>query len=290
MLESNYSVSYDKVTQEMIKEATDILKNMRNQSNVFCINGELLALFQVIPRKMKKVEDYLLKDISELPTVLEREWDLLDVMKGRMLAQQDKQNQKEKTETVLASLGLDISLVTDSCRLQQIKKNMGAESADKFARAFRVRNKKTDERFYQYMKDKAYSEKDIHYLYHGSRNENWYGLMTKGPVLRPEGVIITGKAFGNGIYFAPRAKKSIGYSSLLGSYWTGGTQHKGYLAVYKVLFKNQKDVDVSHPYSLRNIKPHDAVYAHKGVSLRNDEVIIFREQQATLQYIIELNI
>lgn len=314
MLESNYSVSYDKVTQEMIKEATDILKNMRNQSNVFCINGELLALFQVIPRKMKKVEDYLLKDISELPTVLEREWDLLDVMKGRMLAQQNKQNQKEKTETVLASLGLDISLVTDSCRLQQIKKNMGAESADKFARAFRVRNKKTDERFYQYMKDNAYSEKDIHYLYHGSRNENWYGLIrdifglirweassitlafgrggftTKGPVLRPEGVIITGKAFGNGIYFAPRAKKSIGYSSLLGSYWTGGTQHKGYLAVYKVLFKNQKDVDVSHPYSLRNIKPHDAVYAHKGVSLRNDEVIIFREQQATLQYIIELNI
>ena len=153
-----------------------------------------------------------------------------------------------------------------------------------------MRNKKTDERFYQYMKDNAYSEKDIHYLYHGSRNENWYGLMTKGPVLRPEGVIITGKAFGNGIYFAPRAKKSIGYSSLLGSYWTGGTQHKGYLAVYKVLFKNQKDVDVSHPYSLRNIKPHDAVYAHKGVSLRNDEVIIFREQQATLQYIIELNI
>lgn len=290
MLESNYSVSYDKVTQEMIKEATDILKNMRNQSNVFCINGELLTLFQVIPRKMKKVEDYLLKDISELPTVLEREWDLLDVMKGRMLAKQDKQNQKEKAETVLASLGLDISLVTDSCRLQQIKKNMGAESADKFARAFRVRNKKTDERFYQYMKDNAYSEKDIHYLYHGSRNENWYGLMTKGPVLRPEGVIITGKAFGNGIYFAPRAKKSIGYSSLLGSYWTGGTQHKGYLAVYKVLFKNQKDVDVSHPYSLRNIKPHDAVYAHKGVSLRNDEVIIFREQQATLQYIIELNI
>ncbi len=78
--------------------------------------------------------------------------------------------------------------------------------------------------------------------------------MTKGPLLRPQGVIITGKAFGNGIYFAPRAKKSIGYSSLRGAYWT-----------------------------------HDAVYAHKGVILQNDEVIIFREEQATLQYIIELN-
>lgn len=45
MLESNYSVSYDKVTQEMIKEATDILKNMRNQSNVFCIKILIFLLY-----------------------------------------------------------------------------------------------------------------------------------------------------------------------------------------------------------------------------------------------------
>ena len=56
MLESNYSVSYDKVTQEMIKEATDILKNMRNQSNVFCINGELLTLFH------EKFKRYMIQD------------------------------------------------------------------------------------------------------------------------------------------------------------------------------------------------------------------------------------
>ena len=52
--------------------------------------------------------------------------DLLDVMKGRMLAKQDKQNQKEKAETILASLGLDISLVTDPRRLQQIKEKHGS--------------------------------------------------------------------------------------------------------------------------------------------------------------------
>ena len=73
------------------------------------------------------------------------------------------------------------------------------------------------------------------------------------------------------------------------SYWTGGTQHKRLSGSMQGLFKNQKDVSVYHPI-VSNIKPHDAVYAHKGVSLRNDEVIIFREQQATLQYIIELNI
>lgn len=149
-------------------------------------------------------------------------------------------------------------------------------------------NKKTDDRFYQYMDKNEYKKKDIHYLYHGSRNENWYGLLTKGPMLRPQCVIITGKAFGNGIYFAPRAKKSIGYSSLQGAYWAGGTQNKAYLAVYKVLYKNQKDVNLSYPYDLKNIAPCDAVYAHKGLRLQNDEVIVYREEQITLQYIIEL--
>lgn len=36
------------------------------------------------------------------------------------------------------------------------------------------------------------------------------------------------------------------------------------------------------------ISPHDAVFAHAGTSLRNDEVVIFDDAQVTLQYIIEL--
>lgn len=243
VLESNYSVSYEKVTSKMIQEASDILIRIQRMSDVNYINEMLLELFQTVPRRMAKVSEYLLKDIADLPDVLEREWELLDVMKGHMTETSNKM--VEINKNILESLGLSISLVTDEKRIAQIKNHLG--------------------------------------------NENWYGLMTKGPLLRPQGVIITGKAFGNGIYFAPRAKKSIGYSSLRGAYWTGGMQNKGYLAVYKVLFKNQKDVNVSYPYSLSNIRPHDAVYAHKGVILQNDEVIIFREEQATLQYIIELN-
>lgn len=286
VLESNYSISYDKVTPKMIEEATELLLFIQNQSFVKPINDALLDLFQVIPRKMYKVEEYLVKDLSELSDILDREWSLLDVIKGRVQSLAEKT--AENDQTILDSLGLTILPVRDEKRIKQIKKHLGEESVSKFSRAFRVYNKKTDTRFYQYMDKNEYEEKDIHYLYHGSRNENWYGLLTKGPMLRPQGVIITGKAFGNGIYFAPRAKKSIGYSSLQGSYWAGGTQNKAYLAVYKVLYKDQKDVDTGYPYDLRNIAPCDAVYAHKGLRLQNDEVIVYREEQITLQYIIEL--
>ena len=50
-------------------------------SDVNYINEMLLELFQTVPRRMAKVSEYLLKDIADLPDVLEREWELLDVMK-----------------------------------------------------------------------------------------------------------------------------------------------------------------------------------------------------------------
>ena len=44
-------------------------------------------------------------------------------------------------------------------------------------------------------------------------------------------------------------------------------------------------------YRASNIFPqNDAVFAHKGSSLINDEVIIYREEQLTIQYLIELQI
>jgi poly [ADP-ribose] polymerase len=37
-------------------------------------------------------------------------------------------------------------------------------------------------------------------------------------MIRPSGAVYTGSMFGDGIYFADKAAKSIGYSSLSGSY------------------------------------------------------------------------
>ena len=287
VLERNYTISFDEVSTAMVSSAKYELQHIQDNMGIDAVNDILLKVFCILPRKMKKVEDYLVHEPAEIQTVLKREYDLLDVMAAR--ATKGSVTAMDRSKTILEQLGLSIDLIRSGSRAEsQIKKFMGTESSDKFVRAFRVRNKNTDDRFYTYMKQNNYSERDIHYLYHGSRNENWYGLMKTGPLLSPENVVITGKAFGRGIYFANRAKKSIGYSSLRGSYWTHGTSSKGYLAVYKVLYRDPKIVQTTGQYSLKNIYPHDAVFAEKGVTLVNDEIIIFREEQATLQYIIEL--
>lgn len=282
VLKKHYAASFENVTEEMICQAELLLSEISMEKSLMENNNFLENVFHIIPRKMKNVDDFLIHHKQEISSCLAREYDLLDVMRARAT-----QKTSQESTDILEELDLEIEPVTDPKQLLEIKEYL-KKSAPLMKRAFRVRNKKTDARFYRFMKENGYTKKDIHFLYHGSRNENWYGLVTKGPLLHPTNVIITGKAFGNGIYFAPKAEKSIKYSSLKGAYWTRGTSKQAFVAVYKVLYKNQKDVMTSYPFSLKNIAPHDAVFAHKGKTLINDEVIVFREEQVTLQYVIEL--
>lgn len=128
--------------------------------------------------------------------------------------------------------------------------------------------------------------------YHGTKNPNVWNILNTGLVTNPN-ASITGKMFGYGIYFAPRAKKSIGYTSLNGSYWAKGDDETGFLMVFKVAYKNPLDVYNYGNYGNFTIKDiertkNDALYAHKGTMLLNDEVVIYREEQCIPRYIIQL--
>ena len=121
---------------------------------------------------------------------------------------------------------------------------------------------------------------------------NQLGIVSEGLKMNPDAPI-TGKMFGHGMYFAPRARKSVGYTSLQGSYWAGGNSKKAYLLVFKVAYKNPIVTDTWQSWmggikNLKDILPHDAIYAKAGRDLRNDEVIIYDERMCTIQYVIEL--
>lgn len=180
--------------------------------------------------------------------------------------------------------------------IRHIKKYLGKESENKLKSAFYVKNEVTEAHFYDYCSKNQITEKDIHYLYHGSRNENWWNILIQGLSLRPKkSVVRTGAMFGHGLYFALRAKKSIGYSSLKGSYWSGGTSLTGFLAVYKVAYKNPFNVYRHTPeyklFTKENVHRlgADAILASKDQGmLVNDEVVVYDDKQATIRYLIEL--
>ncbi|MDE7246926.1 MAG: poly(ADP-ribose) polymerase catalytic domain-containing protein, partial [Lachnospiraceae bacterium] len=131
---------------------------------------------------------------------------------------------------------------------------------------------------------------------------NWWGIIKTGLRLRPTNVAINGKMFGMGTYFAPKASKSIGYTSMNGSYWVGGGSQFGFLALFDTAYGKPWFPD-SHSESfgtlnyekLQKLCPGaDCLHAKAGMkyryasTLRNDEVIFYKEEQMPIRYLVEL--
>lgn len=294
-IQRNYTIKSDKVTQAMVDEAQNIITDLVNEKDLKIFNDKLLVLFTVIPRKMSNVNMYLAKSKDDFNKIIKSEQDLLDVMRGQVVqhvATEEDTSTEKIDMTILEKLGLEFEECTDEDI--NIIKNTLNESANKFKRAWKVKNIKTQERFDKFVKDNNIN--DIKLLFHGSRNENWWSIIQTGLVLRPTNAIITGKMFGYGLYYAPKAQKSIGYTSLQGSYWTGGNSKTGYMALMQVAYGKPYNVNAfdSKYYNFnyealqKTCPGANCLHAHAGQMLRNDEIIVYKEDQCTIKYLIEL--
>lgn len=295
-ISDNYTISSNKVTQAMIDEAQDVLTSLIVKSDVKEFNEILLKLFTIIPRKMSNVQDYLARTDKDFSEIIQKEQDLLDVMKGQVVQKQvideSVEDKPQNENTILECLGL----VFEECNAKDIAiiKDALSSCSDKFHKAWRVQNIKTQKRYDEFVKEN--NIKDTKLLFHGSRNENWWSIINSGLVLKPTNAVITGKMFGYGIYYAPKARKSLGYTSLSGSYWARGNSSSGFMALMDVAYGKPYDVYSfdSKYYNFDYGKLQQAcpgancLHAHEGSMLRNDEIIVYKEEQCTIRYLIEL--
>lgn len=295
-IRENYTISSNKVTAAMVNEAQHMLTSLLSAHTVNEFNNTLLKLFTVIPRRMSCVQDYLAGDINEFPRIIQKEQDLLDVMKGQVVQKQVVDEATEETnssdKTILEHLGLVFEKCNDN-DIEAIKRALGS-SVDHLYRAWKVTNLKTQKRFDQFVAQN--NIKDTKLLFHGSRNENWWSIINSGLVLKPTNAVITGKMFGYGIYYAPKARKSIGYTSLDGSYWAHGGSKSGFMALMEVAYGKPYDVysfdkkyyDFNYNRLQVACKGANCLHAHAGSMLKNDEIVIYKEDQCTIKYLIEL--
>lgn len=296
VINENYTVSSNKVTQAMVDEAQTIITGLLDAKELEDFNNELLRLFVTIPRKMSSVKDCIASNPNEFNKIISREQDLLDIMKGQVVQKQTIDDSKIysgiNNKTILEHLGLEFN-ECNANDIAKIKSALGSCS-DKFYRAWSVKNMRTQNRFDKFVLNN--NIKDIRLLFHGSRNENWWSIIQSGLVLRPTNAVITGKMFGYGIYYAPKARKSLGYTSLTGSYWTKGNSSSGFMALMDVAYGKPYDVYSfdSRYYKFdynelqRTCPGANCLHAHEGSMLRNDEIIIYKEEQCTIRYLVEL--
>ena len=291
----NYTISSNKVTMAMVSQAQNVLTSLVSCADVDSFNKTLLELYGVIPRKMSKVADHMAKTASDFGKIIEREQDLLDVMKGQVYTPpktpETKTDENASALTILEEKGLVFEEASAEDVIK-IKSCLGS-CADKFHRAWRVKNLNTQAAFDDYV-----TREDIRtkLLWHGSRNENWWSIINTGLVLRPTNAVITGKMFGYGIYFATKARKSLGYTSLTGSYWAHGSSSSAFMGLYEVAYGKPYDVHSFesrfHSFDYKALQQAcpgaHCLHAHEGQMLRNDEIIVYQECQTTIKYLVEL--
>lgn len=296
-IQRNYTVKASAVTQDMVDAAQEIIDELANSHfTIEAFNDILLRLFTIIPRKMGNVRDYLANKPEDFAQIISKEQDLLDVMRGQIYVKPEVETTEpveKKSQTILEELGLEMEEATDD-DVAMIKFLMN-ESAGKFRKAWKVKNIKTQERFDKFVAEN--NIKDTRLLFHGSRSENWFSIIKTGLMIRPSNAVYTGSMFSDGIYFSPKCQKSIGYTSLSGSYWANGGSNMAYMALFEVAYGNpyivyQHDSSCYHlNYDVLQKKNPKCNCLHakadKGM-LRNDEIVFYRNDQMTIKYLIEI--
>lgn len=305
----NYTVEVSDVSELLVEQAQEIIDKINSKlklnADVPEINALLISLYKKIPRKIKNVQESLIPPILD-KTILDKandkmliEQGLIDVVKSQLVKPDatalDPAIKQSKALTYLDKMGLDIDEITPA--EETMLKDLMTDSHQKFIAAFKVTNFKTQKAFDT---DIAKSKnKKTKLLFHGSRSENWLGILKSGLILRPN-AHTTGALFDRGIYFADIADKSLGYIG--GGRWNGSSRdNDNWLAVYEVHTGKQcdySDVKKLSPDSkpdLAKLVPDngfDSYYADRKIekryNLQRDEFIIYSEEKCTIKYLIHL--
>ena len=294
-LSSQYKIKVSDITDYQMKMGREILDNLTDNyesMSVSAFNNELYRLFSIVPRRMDFINKVIAKTDSDKQNVLAREQELFDLM----ISQVKNHSLVADTKlTVLDAFDLSWREATEQEKINIIRK-MGS-IGNRLSNAWRITNNKTERCFNSYCKKENLTEQDgISHLFHGSRNENFWSIITNGLTINPKNVVITGKAFGNGTYFAPNANKSYGYTSARGSRWANGNSNVSYMGIYKVATGKCYDpigVDTSLTWKRLQEKcpgAHCTWATSHNSGFMMDEVIVYQDFQSTIEYLVELKI
>lgn len=295
-IRENYTVSYTDVTEEMIRQANTEIQKIRESRDIRELNAHLTELMHIIPRRIDGrgdagVKSMLAESMDQLADILEREKELLDIMEGQILVNQET---KKEEENIIDRMGITIRQATPE-EYKEAESALDGGLQTKLKAVYRVINKATQAKFDEYIKEE---NPDRKIFWHGSKNRNWFSILQKGLLLNPDAAI-TGKMFGQGIYFAQSAMKSWGYTSSPVAKYTNEYGKCAFMALFDTAYGKPFEVYDHHLFSsgfdYTDLKKHapdcNCVHAKKDKGmLYADEIIFYREDQVTVKYLCEFDV
>lgn len=124
-------------------------------------------------------------------------------------------------------------------------------------------------------------------LWHGTRAHNVLSILKGGLIIPTSagGYTITGRMFGDGVYFSDQSTKSLNYAY---GYWGGGSRdHNCFMLLAKVAMGKA----YTPPGPTQRLPAgYDSMFAKGGRSgVQNNEMIVYKLPQAHLSYLCEFD-
>jgi poly [ADP-ribose] polymerase len=129
---------------------------------------------------------------------------------------------------------------------------------------------------------------NIQKLWHGTKASNLLSILKQGLVIPPSNSShVTGRMFGNGVYFSDISTKALNYAT---NFWSNnGNTDRTFMFLSEAAMGNTYIPRSSSdgPYPKRG---YDSVFAKEGVSgVQNNEMIVYRTDQCNLLYLVEFS-
>lgn len=279
-------VSLDSIAKakNTLQELSEHIKNSNYDSKYVELLEDYLHL---VPQRIPLARGWADSFFTKFTTI-QNQSSLLDQLEGSVkqaLATVDDVVEETTTPRIF---GYSLDLVEDESIIKKIKnfyengkQRMHASSDRTLLRVYSLENKDKAER-YSNIKNKIGNEK---MLWHGTQAHNVLSIMKGGLIIPPTNgnFTISGRMFGDGVYFSDQSTKSLNYSV---GYWGGG-RATGNVFMFNASVAMGKEYTPSGP--IRN-KPsgYDSIFAKGGVSgVLNNEMIVNDVDQFRLDYLCE---
>lgn len=127
---------------------------------------------------------------------------------------------------------------------------------------------------------------NVQELWHGTKASNLLSILKSGFYIPPTNApYVTGRMFGNGVYFSDQSTKSLNYAY---GYWDGKRQDNCFMFLCDVAMG--KSYTPPGPSSNLPMPGHDSTFAVGGKSsVANNEMIVYNTNQIDPRFLIEFS-
>jgi len=128
---------------------------------------------------------------------------------------------------------------------------------------------------------------NVQELFHGTKGSSVISILSKNLIIPPaSSPYVTGRLFGNGVYFSDMGTKSIRYAT--GAWSSYGTTERVFMFIAQVACGKQHTPNGYQSGNYRLPSGYDSCFAKAGMSgVQHNEQIVYNTAQVNLRYLIE---